>query len=50
MHCPGREQAPAAASSSGEGSEWEDWAPADDKWRLLLKNDPFAKSAMGGDV
>jgi len=41
----------AAAKPSGdEGGTWEDWAPADDKWRMLLKNDPFAKNAMGGDV
>jgi len=41
----------AAEKPSGEeGGTWDDWAPADDKWRMLLKNDPFAKNAMGGDV
>jgi len=37
-------------SQGSEGGSWEDWAPADDKWRELLKNDPFAKSSLGGDV
>ena len=40
----------APMPSGEEGGSWEDWAPADDKWRELLKNDPFAKSAMGGEV
>ena len=40
----------APMPSGEEGGSWEDWAPADDKWRQLLKNDPFAKSAMGGEV
>ena len=47
--------APGAQGSSSSSSKaasglWEDWAPADDKWRELLKNDPFAKSALGGEV
>jgi len=45
-----QKEAVAATPSGDEGGEWEDWAPADDKWRELLKNDPFAKSAMGGDI
>ena len=46
------QQAPEAASSQtgDEGGDWESWAPADEKWRELLKNDPFAKSAMGRDI
>lgn len=49
---PTARAAPEAASSQtgDEGGDWESWAPADEKWRELLKNDPFAKSAMGRDI
>jgi len=48
---PSADEVKAAVKPSGEeGGSWDDWAPADDKWRELLKNDPFAKNAMGGDV
>ena len=48
-HTRGQEAA-VQTPSGDEGGSWEDWAPADDKWRELLKNDPFAKSAMGGEI
>lgn len=46
------QQAPVAGApqTGDEGGDWESWAPADEKWRELLKNDPFAKSAMGRDI
>lgn len=46
---PGAQGSSSSSSKAASGS-WEDWAPADDKWRELLKNDPFAKSALGGEV
>jgi len=40
----------AAAPPIGDDATWEEWAPTDEDWQTLIKNDPFKTSVSGGNL